>query len=61
VKISSPAQLAKIISMVDAEKWSSMSSDVKGDIYEDLLEKSPQTPKLALGSISRRGRSSTLW
>ena len=38
-RISNPAQLAKVISMVDSEEWSTMSSDVKGDIYEDLLEK----------------------
>jgi type I restriction enzyme M protein len=48
-KISKPAQLAKIIGMVDAEKWSSMSSDVKGDIYEDLLEKIAADTKSGAG------------
>jgi type I restriction enzyme M protein len=48
-KISNPAQLAKVISMVDAEKWSSMSSDVKGDIYEDLLEKIAADTKSGAG------------
>jgi type I restriction enzyme M protein len=48
-KISTPASLAKIISMVDAEKWSSMSSDVKGDIYEDLLEKIAADTKSGAG------------
>jgi len=48
-KISNPAQLAKVISMVDAETWSSMSSDVKGDIYEDLLEKIAADTKSGAG------------
>jgi type I restriction enzyme M protein len=48
-KISNPAQLAKVITMVDAEKWSSMSSDVKGDIYEDLLEKIAADTKTGAG------------
>ncbi|GBU20436.1 DNA methyltransferase [Fibrobacteres bacterium R8-0-B4] len=48
-KISNPAQLAKVISMVDAENWSSMSSDVKGDIYEDLLEKIAADTKSGAG------------
>jgi type I restriction enzyme M protein len=48
-KISTPAQLARVISMVNAEKWSSMSSDVKGDIYEDLLEKIAADTKSGAG------------
>jgi len=48
-KISNPAQLSKIISMVDSENWSSMSSDVKGDIYEDLLEKIAADTKSGAG------------
>ncbi|MDR2707823.1 MAG: type I restriction-modification system subunit M [Nitrososphaerota archaeon] len=48
-KISNPAQLAKIINMVGSEKWSSMSSDVKGDIYEDLLEKIAADTKSGAG------------
>jgi type I restriction enzyme M protein len=48
-KISNPAQLAKIINMVDSEDWSSMSSDVKGDIYEDLLEKIAADTKSGAG------------
>ncbi|MDR2694478.1 MAG: type I restriction-modification system subunit M [Chitinispirillales bacterium] len=48
-KISNPALLAKVIGMVDAEKWSSMSSDVKGDIYEDLLEKIAADTKSGAG------------
>lgn len=48
-KISNPAQLAKVIGMVDSENWSSMSSDVKGDIYEDLLEKIAADTKSGAG------------
>jgi hypothetical protein len=28
-----------IVDLIDAENWSSMSADVKGDAYEGLLEK----------------------
>ena len=48
-EISNPAQLAKIVTMVDSENWSSMSSDVKGDIYEDLLEKIAADTKSGAG------------
>jgi type I restriction enzyme M protein len=48
-KVPDPAHLAKIISMVDSENWSSMSSDVKGDIYEDLLEKIAADTKSGAG------------
>jgi type I restriction enzyme M protein len=48
-KISNPAQLAKVIGMVDSENWSVMSSDVKGDIYEDLLEKIAADTKSGAG------------
>ena len=48
-KISNPAGLSKVINMVDSENWSSMSSDVKGDIYEDLLEKIAADTKSGAG------------
>ena len=38
-KISSAAILYRIVQMIDKEKWVSMSSDVKGEIYEGLLQK----------------------
>jgi len=37
-KIQDPAMLAKIIDMIDSEQWLVMGADVKGDIYEKLLE-----------------------
>jgi len=48
-KVSNPAMLARIIQMVDNETWSSMSSDIKGDIYEDLLEKIAADTKSGAG------------
>lgn len=38
-KISNAAILSRIVTMIDKEKWVSMSSDVKGEIYEGLLQK----------------------
>lgn len=46
-EIQNPATLRRlIVDLIDAEKWSSMDLDVKGDIYEGLLSKSAQeSPK----------------
>lgn len=38
-KIQDPAKLLKVIDMIDHENWSMMGADVKGTIYEGLLEK----------------------
>ena len=38
-KIQDPAKLAKLIKLIDGEKWFGLSVDVKGEIYEGLLEK----------------------
>jgi len=48
-KIKTPAVLARIIQMIDAENWTSMSSDVKGDIYEGLLAKISEDTKSGAG------------
>jgi len=48
-KLPDPAHLAKTINMVESEDWSSMSTDVKGDIYEDLLEKIAADTKSGAG------------
>ena len=37
--------LAKIIDMIDSEQWLVMGADVKGDIYEGLLEKNARRCK----------------
>ncbi len=44
-KIQDPAKLYKIIDMVDKEEWSSMGSELKGSIYEGLLEKNAEDVK----------------
>ncbi|MDR0500897.1 MAG: N-6 DNA methylase, partial [Coriobacteriales bacterium] len=48
-KLPDPAHLSRVVSMVDSENWSSMSSDIKGDIYEDLLEKIAADTKSGAG------------
>jgi type I restriction enzyme M protein len=48
-KISDPAKLKRIITMIGAENWVSMSADVKGDIYEGLLEKNAADTKSGAG------------
>lgn len=48
-RISKPAILKRVIEMIDAETWSAMSSDVKGDIYEGLLQKVAEDTKSGAG------------
>ncbi len=48
-KISSAAILYRIVQMVDQERWVSMSSDVKGEIYEGLLQKNAEDVKSGAG------------
>lgn len=48
-KISDPAKLAHLVNMIGKEDWSSMSTDVKGDIYEGLLEKNASDVKGGAG------------
>ena len=48
-RISNPAYLRRVITMIGAENWVSMSSDVKGDIYEGLLEKNAADIKSGAG------------
>ncbi|MDM8557408.1 class I SAM-dependent DNA methyltransferase [Candidatus Parabeggiatoa sp. HSG14] len=48
-KIQDPAKLFKIIDMVDKEKWSMMGADLKGKIYEGLLEKNAEDTKSGAG------------
>jgi type I restriction enzyme M protein len=48
-KIQDPAKLFKIIDMVDKEKWSLMGADLKGKIYEGLLEKNAEDTKSGAG------------
>jgi type I restriction enzyme M protein len=48
-KIQDPAKLLKIIDMIDKEQWSLMGADVKGKIYEGLLEKNAEDTKSGAG------------
>ena len=48
-KISNAAILYKVVQMIDKEKWVSMSSDVKGEIYEGLLQKNAEDVKSGAG------------
>jgi len=48
-KIQDPAKLYKVIQMIDSEKWISIEIDVKGNIYEDLLERNAEDVKSGAG------------
>ena len=48
-KIQDPAKLSRIIEMIDKEDWGMMGSDLKGKIYEGLLEKNAEDTKSGAG------------
>ncbi len=49
-KIQNPAHLRRlIVDLIDREQWSLMSSDVKGDAYEGLLQKNAEDTKSGAG------------
>ena len=48
-EITTPAILSRVIDMINGATWSAMSSDVTGDIYEDLLEKIASDTKTKAG------------
>ena len=48
-KIQDPAKLYRLIDMVDGTEWVTMGSDIKGDIYEGLLEKNAEDTKSGAG------------
>lgn len=48
-KIGNAAILYRIVQMIDKERWVSMSSDVKGEIYEGLLQKNAEDVKSGAG------------
>jgi type I restriction enzyme M protein len=41
-KIQDPAKLKRLIEMIDGEVWVGMDIDIKGDIYEGLLQKNAE-------------------
>jgi type I restriction enzyme M protein len=48
-KIQDPAKLSKLIDMIDKEQWSTMGADIKGEIYEGLLQKYAEDTKSGAG------------
>jgi type I restriction enzyme M protein len=48
-KIQDPAKLLKVIDMIDKEQWTMVDTDVKGDIYEGLLQKNAEDTKSGAG------------
>jgi type I restriction enzyme M protein len=48
-KIQDPAKLYRLIDMVDSTQWVTMGADIKGDIYEGLLEKNAEDTKSGAG------------
>ena len=48
-KITDPAKLFRLIAMVDSTHWVMLEADVKGDIYEGLLERNAEDTKSGAG------------
>ena len=48
-KIQDPAKLKRLISLMDGETWLEIDADVKGDIYEGLLERNAADVKSGAG------------
>ena len=48
-KIQDPAKLSRLIDMVDETNWVTLGADVKGDIYEGLLERNAEDTKSGAG------------
>ena len=48
-KIHDPAKLKRLIKLIDDETWVGLDIDVKGDIYEGLLQKNAEDTKSGAG------------
>lgn len=48
-RIQDPAKLRRLITLIDDETWTGLDIDVKGEIYEGLLEKNAQDTKSGAG------------
>ncbi|MBU4216248.1 MAG: type I restriction-modification system subunit M [Actinobacteria bacterium] len=48
-KIQDPAKLERLINLIDEETWAGIDIDVKGDIYEGLLQKNAEDTKSGAG------------
>lgn len=51
-KLTDPAKLKRVVSLIDAETWIGIGVDVKGAIYEGLLEKNAAEVKSGAGQYS---------
>ena len=48
-RIQTPANLQRLIHLINAENWSGMTADIKGAIYEGLLQKNAEDTKSGAG------------
>ncbi|MGA9396716.1 MAG: class I SAM-dependent DNA methyltransferase [Anaerolineaceae bacterium] len=48
-RIQNPALLRRLIELINGETWTGMDIDIKGEIYEGLLEKNAQDTKSGAG------------
>ena len=48
-KIQDPAKLKRLVELINGETWVGLDIDVKGDIYEGLLEKNAEDTKSGAG------------
>jgi type I restriction enzyme M protein len=48
-KIQDPAKLKRLLELINAETWMGMDIDVKGEIYEGLLQKNAEDTKSGAG------------
>lgn len=48
-RIQDPAKLKRLVSLIDGETWMGLDVDVKGEIYEGLLERNAQDTKSGAG------------
>ena len=48
-RIQTPASLQRLIRLINAENWSGMTADIKGAIYEGLLQKNAEDTKSGAG------------
>ncbi len=55
-KIQDPAKLSRLIDMVDETSWVTLGADIKGDIYEGLLEKNAEDTKIGRRAVFHAAR-----
>lgn len=48
-KITDPAKLSRLINLIGSQTWVMLGADVKGDIYEGLLQKNAEDTKSGAG------------